>query len=65
VLYEYRARGIFRLHEFVVMPDHFHLLMTVECGMTIEKAVQFIRGGFAFVREGVWNESSVLAEGLL
>jgi putative transposase len=48
VLYEYRARGIFRLHEFVVMPDHFHLLMTVECGMTIEKAVQFIKGGFAF-----------------
>ncbi len=48
VLYEYRSQRKFRLHEFVVMPDHFHLLLTVDCGMTIEKAVQFIKGGFAF-----------------
>jgi putative transposase len=47
VLYEYRAQGKFRLHEFVVMPDHFHLLITVRSGMTIERAVQFIKGGFA------------------
>jgi putative transposase len=31
VLYDYRAQGKFRLHEFVVMPDHFHALLTVEC----------------------------------
>jgi putative transposase len=48
VLYDCRAQRKFRLHEFVVMPDHFHLLLTVECGMTIERAVQFIKGGFAF-----------------
>ena len=48
VLYEYRAQQRFRLHEFVVMPDHFHVLLTVECGVTIERAVQFIKGGFAF-----------------
>ncbi len=54
VLYDYRAQGKFRLHELVVMPDHFHLLLTVltvltvDCGMTIERAVQFIKGGFAF-----------------
>jgi putative transposase len=30
------------------MPDHFHLLLTVECGMTIERAVQFIKGRLAF-----------------
>jgi putative transposase len=48
VLYDYRAQGKFRLHEFVVMPDHFHLLLTVECELTIERAVQFIKGGFAF-----------------
>jgi putative transposase len=48
VLHDYRAQRKFRLHEFVVMPDHFHLLLTVECGMTIERAVQFIKGGFAF-----------------
>ena len=48
VLYEYRAQNKFRVHEFVVMPDHFHVLLTVECGMTIERAVQFMKGGFAF-----------------
>jgi len=48
VLYDYRAQGKFRLHEFVVMPDHFHLLITVECETTVERAVQFIKGGFAF-----------------
>jgi len=30
------------------MPDHFHVLLTVDCDMTIERAVQFIKGGFAF-----------------
>ena len=48
VLHEYRGQGKFRLHEFVVMPDHFHLLLTVECESTIERAVQFVKGGFAF-----------------
>ena len=48
VLYEYRAQGKFRLHEFVVMPDHFHLLVTVRGEISIEKAVQFIKGGHAF-----------------
>jgi putative transposase len=48
VLYDYRAQRKFRLHEFVVMPDHFHVLLTVECQLTIERAVQFIKGGFAF-----------------
>jgi len=48
VLYEYRAQGKFKLHEFVVMPDHFHLLLTVGSDMSIERAVQFTKGGFAF-----------------
>jgi len=30
------------------MPDHFHVLLTVECDLTIERAMQFIKGGFAF-----------------
>src|SRR5579862_4443738 len=48
ILYEYRGQQKFRLHEFVIMPDHFHILLTVECDSTIERAVQFIKGGFAF-----------------
>jgi len=34
------------LHEFVLMPDHFHLLMTPETAL--EKAIQLIKGGFSF-----------------
>ena len=30
------------------MPDHFHLLLTVGGDLTIERAVQFVKGGFAF-----------------
>ena len=48
VLLDYRAQGKFLLHEFVVMPEHFHVLITVSAGMTVERAVQFIKGGFAY-----------------
>jgi putative transposase len=48
VLRDYRAQGKFRLHEFVVMPDHFHLLLTVGGELSIEQALQFVKGGFAF-----------------
>ena len=37
----------FQLHDFVIMPDHLHVLLTVEEGMTIEKAMQFIKGRFS------------------
>jgi len=48
VLYNYRAQRKFLLHGFVVMPDHFHVLITIEAEISIERAVQFIKGGFAF-----------------
>jgi len=47
VLDGYRQQGKFALHEFVVMPDHLHLLLTVDGTISIEGAVQFIKGGFA------------------
>src|ERR1039457_7466735 len=34
------------LHEFVLMPDHFHLLMTPM--IALERAVQLVKGGFSF-----------------
>jgi putative transposase len=34
------------LHEFVIMPDHFHILLTPRT--SLEKAVQFIKGGFSY-----------------
>ena len=36
----------FLLHAFTVMPDHFHVLLTP--AESLEKAVQFIKGGFSF-----------------
>jgi putative transposase len=42
----YRGQGKYLLHEFVLMPDHFHLLLTPT--LTLERAVQLIKGGFSF-----------------
>jgi REP-associated tyrosine transposase len=45
-LLHYRDQKKYCLHEFVVMPDHFHLLITpVE---SLERALQLIKGGFSF-----------------
>jgi putative transposase len=58
----YRSQDKFKLHEFVVMPDHFHLLITPI--VTLERAVQLIKGGFSFragklfrVRGNIWQPS--------
>jgi putative transposase len=40
-----RDRGAYSLHEFVVMPDHLHLLITPSENTTLEKAIQLIKGG--------------------
>jgi putative transposase len=48
VLRFYVAAGKFQLHDFVIMPDHVHLLITVSGSSTIERAMQFIKGGFSY-----------------
>jgi putative transposase len=48
VLRSYVAAGKFELHDFVVMPDHLHLLITVSGDSTIERVMQFIKGGFSY-----------------
>jgi putative transposase len=59
-----RAQKRFQLHEFVIMPDHLHLLITPAEEVSLEKAVQFIKGGFSFrvkkelgFRDEVWQQS--------
>jgi len=47
-LFHYRDSGKFLLHEFVVMPNHFHLLLTIPEGMTLERAMQCVKGGFSY-----------------
>ena len=46
VLQHYRQEQKYLLHEFVLMPDHFHLLITPS--LTLERAMQLIKGGFSF-----------------
>jgi putative transposase len=42
------AEGNFEVHDFVIMPNHVHLLMTLKNGMTIEKAMQLVKGRFSY-----------------
>ena len=46
VLLHYRRQQKYRLYEFAVMPDHFHLLITPVT--TLERAMQRIKGGFSY-----------------
>jgi len=63
-LQRYRAQRKFLLHEFVLMPDHFHLLLTPAPEVSMEKAVQLIKGGFSFrVRKEMNSNLEVWATG--
>jgi len=56
-LTHYRDEGKFLLHEFVVMPDHFHALLTPAPEISVERAMQFIKGGFShrLGRGSIWQ----------
>jgi putative transposase len=45
-LQHYRREGKYKLHDFVVMPDHVHLLLTPE-DLALERVMQLIKGGFS------------------
>jgi putative transposase len=66
---DYRSRRRFLLHAFVIMPDHFHALITPAPEVSLEKAMQFMKGGFSFRLKGKqdewmrsFNESQILTE---
>ena len=68
-IFDYREQAKFLLHAFVFMPDHFHAIITPAPEVSLEKAVQFIKGGFSFRYKSkldVWmrgfNESQILTE---
>jgi putative transposase len=59
-----REKHRFLLHEFVVMPDHFHVIMTPAEDLSLEKTVQYIKGGFSYRAKRelkylffIWQES--------
>ncbi len=58
-LQHYRARNLYLLHAYVVMPDHIHLLLTPQ-NTTIERVMQHIKGGFSHklaANEPIWQPS--------
>ncbi len=46
VLFHYRDKKNYLLHEFVLMPDHFHLLISPV--LSLERSLQLIKGGFSY-----------------
>jgi putative transposase len=46
VLLDYRDQKKYLLHEFVLMPNHFHLLITPV--LSLERALQLVKGGFSY-----------------
>jgi putative transposase len=48
VLRENRSKQRLQVHEFVFMRNHVHLILTPSADISLEKAMQFIKGGFSF-----------------
>jgi putative transposase len=60
VLKEQRVKNRFHLHAFVLMPDHMHAILTPAPDVSLEKAVQFIKGNFSHrlkSKLAVWTPS--------
>src|SRR4051812_27440903 len=47
IIYRYRRDEKFLLHDFVIMTDHVHVILT-PVGITLERAMQLIKGGYSF-----------------
>ena len=59
-LQDQRSKGRIMLHSFVVMPDHVHFILTPAPEVSLEKAMQYIKGGFSFRLKSkidVWQRS--------
>ncbi|HEY6767651.1 MAG TPA: transposase [Candidatus Sulfotelmatobacter sp.] len=60
-LYHYRGTA-YLLHEFVIMPDHVHIMLTPKT--SLEKAAQFIKGGFSYrAKKGLGSNMEVWQKG--
>ena len=62
-LLKYRDAGEFELHEYVVMPNHIHLLLSLSDQQQLGRAIQLIKGGFShslreqgIVFRAVWEQ---------
>jgi putative transposase len=48
IFFQYREQEKYLVHAFVLMPDHLHAIITPGEVVSLEKAVQFIKGGSSF-----------------
>jgi putative transposase len=48
VLRSHVAARKFHLHDFVIMPNHLHLLVELPNDISIERAMQLVKGGFSY-----------------
>lgn len=62
-LFEYREKGFYLVHHYVVMPDHLHVILTPGTTTTLEKAMGLIKGRSSFdigkavaMRFPVWHD---------
>ena len=60
---KYCDAGEFELHEYVVMPNHIHLLLSLNDQQQLGRAIQLIKGGFShslrergIVFRAVWEQ---------
>jgi putative transposase len=44
----HRTAGAYLLHEFVLMPDHLHVLLTPGLTTTLEETMRLIKGGSSY-----------------
>ena len=61
--FKYRDAGEFKLHEYVVMPNHIHVLVSISDPRSLSRVVQLIKGGFShslrqngIVFRAVWEQ---------
>jgi len=66
MLLGYRNDAKLLLHAFVVMPNHIHSLLTVPEGLTLERVMQYVKGGFSYqasklygINGPIWQKSFV------
>ncbi|HEX4650781.1 MAG TPA: transposase [Granulicella sp.] len=46
-LLHYRTLGHYKLHAYVVLPDHIHLMITPQ-SITLDQAIELIKNGFTY-----------------
>lgn len=60
VMQNNRDKRRMQIHVFVLMPDHMHLVLTPAPDVSLERAMQFLKGGYSFLLKSkleVWERS--------